>query len=112
MKKPPNTGRDPGPKEWDEAERITRLRRMQQKEHPSAVKADQAKLDHINSYAALPDFYIDRPFLCRTCGRRQIWRARDQKWYYEEAKAHIDAVAVECYVCRAAKKGGDDKRQG
>jgi len=30
--------------------------------------------------------------------------------YYEEAKGHIDAVAVECHACRKAKKQGMKKK--
>jgi hypothetical protein len=52
------------------------------------------KLDHINTYGFLPRFYIDRPFQCRDCGKEEIWRAADQKWYYEEAKGHTDATAL------------------
>ena len=36
--------------------------------------------------------------------QREIWRARDQKWYFEEAKGHIDAQAVECHECRTNKR--------
>lgn len=80
------------------------LHPIQQKEHPSAVPADHDKLKHINTYGSLPDFYIDLPFVCRNCGKREIWKARDQKWYYEEARGHIDAFAVECHECRKRKK--------
>lgn len=83
-----------------------RLHPSQQREHPSAVPGDPGKLDHINTYGSLPEFYIDQPFICRGCGKREIWKARDQKWYYEEAKGHIDAVAVECHACRKAKRRG------
>lgn len=100
------TGRDPRAKELREAERVLQLHPLQQKEHPSAVLADHTKLKHINTYGFLPDFYIDRPFTCRICGKREIWKARDQKWYYEEAKGHVDATAVECHACRKAKKRG------
>ena len=64
----------------------------------------------INTYGGMPEFYLDQPFTCRRCGKREIWKARDQKWYYEEAKGHIDARAVECHDCRAANKKvrGDD----
>lgn len=99
-----DTGRNPTNKELREAERIERLHPHLQKDHPTSVKADHSKLDHINTYGALPDFYIDRPFVCRECGKREIWKAHDQKWYYEEAKGHIDAIAVECHECRRAKK--------
>lgn len=87
-----------------EADRVAQLHPDQQRNHPSAVPADQGRLDHINTYGALPEYYIDRPFICRVCGKREIWKARDQKWYYEEAKGHVDAVAVECHACRKSGK--------
>ena len=104
MDKNPNTGRNPSEKDLREAERISALHPIQQKHHPSALPADPGKLDHINTYGSLPEYYIDRPFVCRLCGKREIWRAQDQKWYYEEAKGHTDALAVECHDCRKAKK--------
>lgn len=110
MGKTPNTGRNPSLKELREAERITQLHPLQQRSHPSAVAADPGRLGHINTYGALPEYYIDRPFICRLCGKREIWRAWDQKWYYEEAKGHIDAVAVECHDCRKAKKRGRSRK--
>lgn len=102
MKRPEN--RDAAEKEFREAERVLKLTAVQQRHHPSAVPADRNKLSHINSYGGLPEFYLDQPFECRKCGRKEVWKARDQKWYYEEVKGHIDAKAVECHDCRAAKK--------
>ena len=101
-----DSGCDPTPQEYREAERIARLGREQQRRHPSAVAADTSRLTHINTYGELHEFYIDRPFQCRRCGKPQIWRARDQKWYYEEAKGHIDAIAVECRACRTGEPAG------
>lgn len=101
-----DTGRDPSEKDLREAERVANLHPVQQRDHPSAILADPVKLDHINTYGDLPEFYIDTPFVCRSCGKREIWRARDQKWYYEEAKGHIDAIAVDCHDCRKVKKQG------
>ncbi|HUF04271.1 MAG TPA: zinc-ribbon domain containing protein [Aridibacter sp.] len=103
MPKKNDIGRNPTAKDLREAERIERLHPHLQKEYPTAVKADRSKLDHINTYGALPDFYIDRPFICRKCVKGEIWKARDQKWYYEEAKGHIDAKSVECHECRMSK---------
>ena len=88
-----------------EAERVVRLHPQQQRKHPSAVAADPDKLNHIHTYGALPEFYLDRPFVCRHCGRTEIWRAQDQKWYYEDAKGHLDAVAVACHRCRTQGVG-------
>ena len=105
MPKKFDTGRNPNQKKLREAKRVTNLRPQQQKNHPSAVPADPEKLTHVNTYGELPEYYIDRPFVCRQCGKRQIWKARDQKWYYEEAGGHIDARAVECRDCRRQKRG-------
>ena len=101
------TGRDPKVKELHEARRIAGLHPEQQRNHPSARPADPEKLRHINTYGDLPEFYIDRPFTCRVCGKEEIWKAESQKWYYEEAKGHTDALAVECHDCRMAKKSGN-----
>jgi len=105
-----NTGRDPTAKELAEAKRIAALPQEVQRQHPSALPADQSKLDHINTYGWLPEFYIDKPFRCRDCGKEEIWKAADQKWYYEETKAHMDAAAVRCHDCRKARKA--KKAQG
>lgn len=99
-----HTGRDARPKELAEAERVAALSMSAKQTHPTAVAADPTQLRHINTYGALPEFYIDQPFTCRTCGKREIWRASDQKWYVETAKGHIDAKAVRCHACRVTKK--------
>ena len=104
MRKRKASGRNPTGKEIREAERVLRLHPLQQKNHPSSRPADHDKLAHINTYGSLPDYYLDQPFICRNCGKREIWRAEDQKWYYEEAKGHTDAKAVECHSCRKAKR--------
>ena len=104
MRKKVSSGRTPSAKELRAAERVQQLHPQQQKTHSSAIAADTAKLDHINTYGDLPEYYIDRPFICRRCGKAEIWKARDQKWYYEEAKGHIDAKAVECHDCRTKKQ--------
>lgn len=104
MAKKIDTGRHPTAKALAEADRIAQLHPLQQRHHPTAVSADPSKLAHINTYGERPDYYIDRPFVCRQCGKREIWKARDQKWYYEEAKGHIDAIAVDCHRCRVSKK--------
>jgi hypothetical protein len=103
MSRKTDKGRNPSAKSLHEAERVAALHPDVQRRHPSAVPADAAKLTHINTYGALPAFYIDQPFTCRDCGKREIWRAADQKWYYEEAGGHIAATAVRCHACRTAK---------
>ena len=102
MKLDHETGRNPTLKQIREAERVVSLHPAQQKNHPSAVPADHNKLDHINTYGPLPEFYIDKPFTCRVCGKVEIWKAHAQKWYYEEAKRYF-STAVECHDCRKSK---------
>ena len=111
MSRRSDRGRPVSDKAFREAERVMNLHPLQQRHHPSAVPTDHGKLDHINTHGPLPEFYLDQPFLCRTCGRREIWRAADQKWYFEEAKGHISARAVECRACRQAGKIGNAHEQ-
>jgi hypothetical protein len=101
MVKEKNTGRNPTPRELADVDRWSAYPLSQ---NPSAIPTDHARLSHINTYGELPDYYVDRAFTCRRCGKREIWRSADQKWYCEEAKGHIDARAVECHDCRTKKK--------
>jgi hypothetical protein len=71
-----------------------------------AVLADIEKLSHINTYGELPTHYLDYPFICKDCGSTEVWKAEQQKWYYEEAKGHIWAVAQRCRACRKKRKSG------
>jgi hypothetical protein len=100
MVKEKNTGRNPTPRELADVDRWSTHPLSQ---NPSAISADHSRLGHINTYGELPDYYVDRAFTFRRCGRREIWRSADQKWYYEEAKGHIDARAVDCHDCRTRK---------
>jgi len=65
-----------------------------------AVAADSSKLAHNNTYGALPAFYVDRLFKCRDCGVEEVWTAKRQKWWYEDAHGSIYSTAVRCRVCR------------
>src|SRR5258708_40282928 len=74
MSKHTQTGQNPSEKELREAERVLSLSPVQQQNHPSAVPADHTKLSHINTYGSLPEFYLDQPFTCRKCGKREYGR--------------------------------------
>src|SRR5689334_5847440 len=97
--------RGPRARDIAEAKRVAALHPDILSAHPSAVPADRSRLGHINTYGVLPEYYVDKPFQCRDCGKEEIWRAQDQKWYYEVAKGHIDATAVRCAACWKRKKG-------
>jgi hypothetical protein len=68
------------------------------------VPADHAKLAHNNTYGLLPLFYVDTAFTCRNCGSQEVWTAKQQKWWYEEAQGHIDSRAVRCRPCRLIER--------
>jgi len=76
-----------------QAKGIAVLAREVQRQHPSAPPADPSKLDPINTYAWLPEFYIDKPFWFFDCGKEEIRKAADENWYCQETKAHMDAAA-------------------
>lgn len=67
---------------------------------PAAVVANHDELAHNNTYGLLPLFYVDKLFVCRDCGSDEIWTAKQQKWWYEIAKGHIESRAVRCLKCR------------
>jgi hypothetical protein len=64
------------------------------------VLADHEQLRHNNTYDLLPNFYVDKSFICRDCGSSQVWTALQQKWWYEVAKGNINSTAVRCRSCR------------
>jgi Probable zinc-ribbon domain len=47
-----------------------------------------------------PLFYSDTPFVCKDCGKQEIWTATQQRWYYEIAKGPVQAKATRCRPCR------------
>ena len=68
------------------------------------VLVNVANLCPTNSYGT-PDFvhreyYVDMPFQCKDCGTSQVWRATQQKWWYESAKGDVWTVAIRCRPCR------------
>jgi hypothetical protein len=71
---------------------------------PGMVAANPDKLAHNNTYGLLPLFYVDRAFNCRDCGSAEVWTAKQQKWWYEEAQGHIDSTAVRCRPCRGVER--------
>ena len=66
----------------------------------NSVLANVEALAHNNTYGPLPLLYVDKAFVCRDCGKQEVWTATQQKWWYEVAKGHIDSFAVRCRACR------------
>ena len=49
-------------------------------------------------------YYADIAFQCASCGKREIWTATQQKWWYEVAKGTVDSNAKHCNPCRRAER--------
>jgi hypothetical protein len=81
-------------------ERAKRLREQ--------VLVNPSLLRPTNSYG-IPDFverefYVDRPFVCKDCGKAEVWTATQQKWWYETAKGDVWTAAVRCRPCRRRER--------
>lgn len=72
---------------------------------PEALPVDQSVFPSPDSYLAPPfavrGYYLPQPFTCKDCEKEEIWTAAQQKWWYEKARGHWNAVAVRCRACRA-----------
>jgi hypothetical protein len=45
-------------------------------------------------------YYLDVPFTCAGCGAADVWRAAQQKWWYEVMKGFLYSTATRCRTCR------------
>ncbi len=79
---------------------------------PGGIAVDRNELRHNNTYGALPYFYMDKLVICQDCDKEEVWTARKQKWWYEEAKGNINTEAIYCKDCRSKKKAHKEKVRG
>lgn len=49
-------------------------------------------------------YYTDQPFTCAGCGKQEVWRATQQKWWYEVAKGFAYSTANRCNACRRLER--------
>jgi predicted RNA-binding Zn-ribbon protein involved in translation (DUF1610 family) len=68
----------------------------------SAIPVDPHRINLGGSYFR-PTHFEDLEFVCRDCGKRQIWKAEDQAWYYETSGAPYYSTAIRCRSCRRAE---------
>ena len=61
-----------------------------------------------NSYGVPPfmarGYYADAIFQCAACKKEEIWRATQQKWWYEVAKGNVESRAKLCSACRRTER--------
>ena len=49
-------------------------------------------------------FYVDKPFVCKDCGKHEVWSEGQQKWWYEIAKGDVWTTATRCLACRRKER--------
>jgi hypothetical protein len=83
-------------------------RRRRARTEASIAPCNASLLAPYNSYGVPPfvarGHYVDEPFTCAHCHVEQVWRATQQKWWYEVAKGHVEARAKLCRACRALER--------
>jgi hypothetical protein len=72
------------------------------------TKVNAALLKPDNSYSTpdyvLRGYYLDVPFSCKDCGKAEVWRDTQQKWWYETAKGGVWTTATRCRACRRRER--------
>lgn len=49
-------------------------------------------------------YYMDVLFKCQDCAKEEIWRATQQKWWYEIARGNVETRATRCNACRRIER--------
>ena len=75
-----------------------------------AILAKREQQARNNSYLP-PLFYEDRAFTCAGCGKREVWTAEQQHWWYEVAKGPVQSTAVRCRGCRRKLRAARDEQR-
>jgi hypothetical protein len=72
------------------------------------VAVDRAKLAPSGSYSrpeyVLRGTYRPVPFVCKSCGKEEVWTPGQQKWWYEIAQGDRFAGPKFCRPCRAKER--------
>lgn len=68
------------------------------------LPVDPSKLNMGNTYDSPPKYYYDIEIECCDCGSVEVWKATQQKWWYEEVGGYFFASAVRCRKCRRKER--------
>ena len=95
-------------KQKREKKRLTKLakagRLIQGVEIPEGVlAADLSQQATRGGYSGIRYFYKDVEFICKGCGKKDVWTAEQQKRYYEDQKGNIYNEATWCHDCHTKR---------
>ncbi|QQL43901.1 zinc-ribbon domain containing protein [Sulfuriroseicoccus oceanibius] len=68
------------------------------------LPVDDRKVVSRSVLPRIPEYYRDVEFVCRDCGKDEVWTARRQKVYYEELGGEIEGRPVRCALCRKLER--------
>jgi hypothetical protein len=78
---------------------------------PGAVRGDPHKQEFCTMCHVPRYFYVDDTRVCVQCGLSFVFRAAEQKHWYESLKFHFDSVPVRCLACRRKRRSDGAVRQ-
>ena len=68
------------------------------------IEVNPEKLSSIGCMIQTPKYYKDFYFNCKGCGKPQVWTAKQQQWWYEQAGGKIEQTANRCRACRLKER--------
>lgn len=71
---------------------------------PGAVRGDVKKQEFCEMCHVPRYFYVDAPRVCVQCNEPFVFRAKEQKHWYETLKFHFDSTATRCLSCRRYRR--------
>lgn len=71
---------------------------------PGAVRGDVKKQQFCEMCHVPRYFYVDLPRVCVQCNEPFVFRAKEQKHWYENLKFHFDSTATRCLSCRRHRR--------
>jgi Probable zinc-ribbon domain len=70
----------------------------------AALKKDDIAHSDNATFFFRSGWYRDEPFHCVDCGKLEIWKDTQQKWWYEVAKGGVLTTATRCRTCRTIQR--------
>jgi tetratricopeptide (TPR) repeat protein len=69
-----------------------------------AVRGDVSKQDFCVMHYDPKYFYLDEKRTCSQCGRSFVFRAAEQKFWYETLRFNFNSIPIRCPACRRQRR--------
>ena len=69
-----------------------------------AIRGDVNKQIYCTAHHVPKYFYVDEERSCLQCGKKFVFRASEQKYWYETLKFNFSSVPVRCLQCRRERR--------